>query len=296
MSLVFISDVDRVTSGGVAVGWSMSHARLFTPFRVAGLELRNRIVIAPMCQYSADDGRATDWHVIHLGHLALSGAALLTIEATAVTPEGRISARDLGPVVRRHRARRSAGRSRACGAGRTCRSPSSSRTPAARRRREVPWEGGAQIRAGRAGRLADRRAVGRCRSPTGEHPPVALDRARPRRASATPSPTRPGAPRASASTPCSCTARTATCCTSSCRRCRTSATTSTAAASRTGCASRSRCSTRCAPRSRAERPVTMRVSGTDWADGRLGHRADDRLRAGARGARLRRASTSRAAG
>ena len=49
-----------------------------------------------MCQYSADEGRATDWHVIHLGHLALSGAALLTIEATAVTPEGRISARDLG--------------------------------------------------------------------------------------------------------------------------------------------------------------------------------------------------------
>ncbi len=74
----------------------MTHARLFTPFRVAGLELRNRIVIAPMCQYSADEGRATDWHVIHLGHLALSGAALLTIEATAVLPEGRISSRDLG--------------------------------------------------------------------------------------------------------------------------------------------------------------------------------------------------------
>lgn len=74
----------------------MSNPRLFTPFRVAGLELRNRIVIAPMCQYSADEGRATDWHVIHLGHLALSGAALLTIEATAVVPEGRISPRDLG--------------------------------------------------------------------------------------------------------------------------------------------------------------------------------------------------------
>jgi 2,4-dienoyl-CoA reductase-like NADH-dependent reductase (Old Yellow Enzyme family) len=48
-----------------------SHPRLFTSFRVAGLELRNRIVIAPMCQYSAEEGRATDWHVIHLGHLAL---------------------------------------------------------------------------------------------------------------------------------------------------------------------------------------------------------------------------------
>jgi 2,4-dienoyl-CoA reductase-like NADH-dependent reductase (Old Yellow Enzyme family) len=74
----------------------VSGARLFTPFRVAGLELRNRIVIAPMCQYSADEGRATDWHAIHLGHLALSGAALLTIEATAVSPEGRISPSDLG--------------------------------------------------------------------------------------------------------------------------------------------------------------------------------------------------------
>ena len=69
---------------------------LFTPLEVGGLRLANRIVIAPMCQYSAEDGCMTDWHVIHLGHLALSGAALLTIEATAVTPEGRISYADTG--------------------------------------------------------------------------------------------------------------------------------------------------------------------------------------------------------
>lgn len=69
---------------------------LFSPLRVGSLELRNRIVIAPMCQYSAEDGKATDWHLIHLGNLALSGAALLMIEATAVVPEGRISPRDLG--------------------------------------------------------------------------------------------------------------------------------------------------------------------------------------------------------
>jgi 2,4-dienoyl-CoA reductase-like NADH-dependent reductase (Old Yellow Enzyme family) len=74
----------------------MSMSTLFSPYRVGTLELRNRIVIAPMCQYSADEGRATDWHIIHLGHLALSGAALLIIEATAVTPEGRISPDDLG--------------------------------------------------------------------------------------------------------------------------------------------------------------------------------------------------------
>lgn len=69
---------------------------LFSSYRVGSLALRNRIVIAPMCQYSADEGRATDWHVIHLGHLALSGAALLVIEATAVLAEGRISPDDLG--------------------------------------------------------------------------------------------------------------------------------------------------------------------------------------------------------
>ena len=69
---------------------------LFTPLEVGGLKLANRIVIAPMCQYSAEDGNMTDWHVIHLGHLALSGAALLTIEATGVTSEGRISYGDTG--------------------------------------------------------------------------------------------------------------------------------------------------------------------------------------------------------
>jgi 2,4-dienoyl-CoA reductase-like NADH-dependent reductase (Old Yellow Enzyme family) len=72
-------------------------SKLFTPLVVGDLTLANRIVIAPMCQYSADgNGNATDWHLIHLGTLAQSGAALLTIEATAVTPAGRISPDDLG--------------------------------------------------------------------------------------------------------------------------------------------------------------------------------------------------------
>lgn len=74
----------------------MSDPKLFEPLTVGQLHLRNRIAIAPMCQYSAVDGRMTDWHVIHLGHLALSGAALLTIEATAVLPEGRITYGDVG--------------------------------------------------------------------------------------------------------------------------------------------------------------------------------------------------------
>ena len=69
---------------------------LFSPISLGNLTLKNRIVIAPMCQYSADNGAATDWHHTHLGHLALSGAGLMIIEATAVEPEGRISPADLG--------------------------------------------------------------------------------------------------------------------------------------------------------------------------------------------------------
>ena len=74
----------------------MTQAALFRPIRVRNLDLANRIVVAPMCQYSAVDGCMTDWHLIHLGQLALSGAALLTIEATAVVPEGRITWADVG--------------------------------------------------------------------------------------------------------------------------------------------------------------------------------------------------------
>ena len=74
----------------------MAQPALFKPFKVRNATLANRIVIAPMCQYSAVDGCMNDWHLIHLGHLAASGAALLTIEATAVLPEGRITWADVG--------------------------------------------------------------------------------------------------------------------------------------------------------------------------------------------------------
>lgn len=70
--------------------------QLFSSFSLRGLELSNRIVVSPMCQYSAQDGCATEWHQAHLGSLALSGAGLLCIEATAVTAEGRITPGDLG--------------------------------------------------------------------------------------------------------------------------------------------------------------------------------------------------------
>jgi 2,4-dienoyl-CoA reductase-like NADH-dependent reductase (Old Yellow Enzyme family) len=119
-------------------------SKLFSPITLGPLELPNRIVIAPMCQYSARDGFATDWHMIHLGHLALSGAALLTLEATAVTEDGRISPDDLGlwsddhaaalePVI--NAIRRYAPIKIAIQLGHAGRKASS----------EVPWHGGANI-------------------------------------------------------------------------------------------------------------------------------------------------------
>ena len=71
-------------------------SRLFSPLAFGPLTLRNRIVVSPMCQYSAVDGNAVDWHLIHLGSLAISGAGLLCVEATAVRPEGRITPGCLG--------------------------------------------------------------------------------------------------------------------------------------------------------------------------------------------------------
>ncbi len=78
----------------------MSNSLLFSPFTLpspqGGLTLANRIVIAPMCQYAADDGQATDWHLAHWTNLLNSGAAMVTLEATAVTEDGRISPGCLG--------------------------------------------------------------------------------------------------------------------------------------------------------------------------------------------------------
>ncbi len=72
----------------------MSH--LFEPFTLRGVTLRNRIGVSPMCQYSAEDGFANDWHLVHLGARAAGGAGLVIVEATAVEARGRISPQDLG--------------------------------------------------------------------------------------------------------------------------------------------------------------------------------------------------------
>jgi 2,4-dienoyl-CoA reductase-like NADH-dependent reductase (Old Yellow Enzyme family) len=71
-------------------------SKLFAPLKLRSVEFRNRIFVSPMCQYSCTDGLPTDWHLVHLGSRAVGGAGLVVVEATAVTPEGRISPHDTG--------------------------------------------------------------------------------------------------------------------------------------------------------------------------------------------------------
>ena len=120
-------------------------SQLFSPWQIGPLHLTNRVIVAPMCQYSAEDGTALDWHMLHLGGLALSGAALLITEATAVSPEGRISAADLGLYCDANEAalarivtaiRRHSPIALALQLGHAGRKASS----------RAPWDGGAQVR------------------------------------------------------------------------------------------------------------------------------------------------------
>ena len=74
----------------------MVMSQLFNIIKIRGVELRNRLVVSPMCQYSGKDGFANEWHLVHLGSRALGGAAAVISEATAVSPEGRISVDDIG--------------------------------------------------------------------------------------------------------------------------------------------------------------------------------------------------------
>ena len=71
-------------------------SKLFTPLTIRDVTFRNRVFVSPMCQYSSNDGLPTDWHLVHLGSRAVGGAGLVIVEATAVTPEGRISPNDSG--------------------------------------------------------------------------------------------------------------------------------------------------------------------------------------------------------
>jgi NADPH2 dehydrogenase len=145
---------------------------LFTPLALRGMTLANRIVVSPMCQYSAKAGCATPWHMMHLGGLALSGAGMLCVEATAVEAEGRITLRDLGlyddateaalvPVIAAMRAH----------------SPIALATQLAHAGRKasshLPWHGGQQLTAEEGGWVTH--APSAVPYKTGETPPSALD-------------------------------------------------------------------------------------------------------------------------
>jgi 2,4-dienoyl-CoA reductase-like NADH-dependent reductase (Old Yellow Enzyme family) len=118
---------------------------LLSPLRIRGVTFRNRIAMAPMCQYSAEDGFAHDWHLVHLGSRAAGGVALVIVEATAVTAEGRISPGDLGlwkdehiePLARIARFILSQGAVPGIQLAHAGRKGSS----------EVPWKGGASLKA-----------------------------------------------------------------------------------------------------------------------------------------------------
>src|SRR6185295_17427392 len=147
---------------------------LFSPIQLRGLALKNRIMVAPMCQYSAVNGEANDWHFTHINSLALSGAAMFCIEATAVEAIGRITPGCLGlwndateaalkPIlasVRRHS--KAAVAIQLAHAGRKASS-------------HVPWDGGQQIPVSEGGWQAEGPSA--VPHKEGEAPPLALDAA-----------------------------------------------------------------------------------------------------------------------
>ena len=149
-------------------------SQLFSPLALRGLTLPNRVVVSPMCQYSADEGNATAWHRIHLGNLALSGAGLLIIEATAVEAIGRITPgclglysdaneHALGTVL--EQLRQYSAVPIAVQLAHAGRKASSAR----------PWEGGQQLAIGAGGWVTV--APSALAHGAGELPPVALDAA-----------------------------------------------------------------------------------------------------------------------
>jgi 2,4-dienoyl-CoA reductase-like NADH-dependent reductase (Old Yellow Enzyme family) len=122
---------------------------LFSPLRLRSLSFRNRIFVSPMCQYSSRDGFPTDWHFVHLGSRAVGGAGLVMVEASAVSPEGRISPDDSGiwsdghgkafaPIVRFVRAQGAVAGIQLAHAGRKAST-------------DLPWRGGGPLGSARRG-------------------------------------------------------------------------------------------------------------------------------------------------
>lgn len=118
-------------------------SKLFSPLTIKDITFKNRLTVSPMCQYSSADGFANDWHLVHLGSRAVGGAALVMQEATAVTPEGRITPGDLGLYKDEHIAKLQSITSfiHAQGAVAGIQLAHAGRKAGHR----IPWEGGRQI-------------------------------------------------------------------------------------------------------------------------------------------------------
>ena len=147
---------------------------LFSPIKIKNIEFKNRLVVSPMCEYSSQDGFASDWHLVHLGSRAIGGAALVITEATAVSSEGRITEGDLGIYKDEHIAKLkqvtdfihrhdSVAGIQLAHAGRKA-------------SHQIPWEGGAQIPSDQPGGWKTY-APSALSFTENEEPPVALDKA-----------------------------------------------------------------------------------------------------------------------
>src|SRR3982074_3619682 len=162
---------------GPGAGADMEHDQefpevdLLTPLSLRGTTLRNRIVVSPMCRYSATEGMANDWHLVHLGSRAVGGVGALFVEASAVTRDGRISPADMGiwsdehiePLARIARFVRRQGSIAGTQLAHAGRKASS----------DVPWNGGARIRPEHDRRPAV--ATNPIQLPPDDPPPIALD-------------------------------------------------------------------------------------------------------------------------
>ncbi len=243
----------------------MAQPALFRPVRIGNLELVNRIVIAPMCQYSAINGCMTDWHLVHLGQFVLSGAAVLTIEATAVLPEGRITYGDVGLWNDETEAamRRVLEGIRMCSE-----MPIGIQLSHAGRKAStnLPWAGGEQLSPESP---LGWETVGPSAIPfeEKERPPTALTRDEIGRIREALAAAARRADRLGLQLVQLHMAPTAIFCTSFFRRFPTNGMTSMADRSKTACDFRSRFLTRCAECGPPDKPVSVRLSATDWVDG-----------------------------
>ncbi len=153
---------------------SPSDVRLFSPWKIRGVELRNRVAVSPMCQYCATEGMADDWHLVHLGSRAAGGAGLVMVEATAVTRDGRISPGDMGiwsdahtePLARIARFVKSQGAVASIQLAHAGRKASC----------DAPWSGGKQLKSAAEGGWETVAPSAVPFYPT-DNPPRALDRA-----------------------------------------------------------------------------------------------------------------------